>query len=230
MRQREEVQEVLWSRRGFLKLGTLGLHLAGFSLFLWGCASDVRPVFREILVAGRVQDVEGEPVPGLPVKVLAAEMHLDAASLAPGSRFPVLAQNFTDVDGSFRLTFRPRPEPAFYYLSLYAPGDFDDVKYKVPPLIELPLPEAPTLTRDITLEFHPRWPETLERIKALGVESQQARVLRRWGLPDREDVREEGEGVKTEVWWYYGKGKSFKFREGILLREYAFPPIGKKEP
>ncbi|MFQ6111123.1 MAG: hypothetical protein ACE5LX_03725, partial [Nitrospinota bacterium] len=147
-----------------------------------------------------------------------------------GSRLSVLAHNFTDVDGSFRLKFRPRSEPASYYLSLQAPGDFDDVKYKVPPLIELHLGEGPTLMQDVTLEFHPRWPETLKRIKALGVESQQARVLRRWGLPDREELRGEVEGVKTEVWWYYGKGKSFKFREGILLREYSFPPIGRKGP
>jgi len=83
--------------------------------------------------------------------------------------------------------------------------------------------------RDVPLSFHPRWLEIEEILRTYGGRSDVVEILRTQGFPDERQRFPEGSGKGTEVWWYYSKGMNYRFVDGRLRGQSAFPPVGPIE-
>lgn len=230
MRQWEKVQAL---PRPVSRLASLALLGA---LLLPGCAGRSGPAAPAaqgaipsggFVVAGVVREPGGFPIGGVPVQAfasprpLAADPRLDRQGLSP------LGETSTAADGTYRLSFLLPTGPARYYVSFYAPGRFDEVRYARPPRAEFTQMVKPGghWVFDLTIPFHGAWPKVQEVLKAYSKDSDKARIIRSYGIADEVRVKPGEPGA--EVWWYYGRGKSFTFRGDALEGETTFNPVLK---
>ena len=54
--------------------------------------------------------------------------------------------------------------------------------------------------------------------------SAQEEIRRRQGAPDRIDTLELPYGVET-TWWYFARGRAYRFLDGELSEEMTFDPV-----
>ena len=208
--------------------GAKGMAVAGVLVFLLaGCATvDIR---QARVASGRVTDATG-PVADTPVVVVGRSLDLVSTRLQYEERGRREVRTATDAQGRYRLEFIPGNLGNNFYLFFYDKTGFDGVKYRRPE----PLDITPLLRRDrdVTvnqvLQFVPSWPEVERQIAFYGPESEQGKILRKFGLPDRRE--RPGTGEDSEVWWYYADGVSYWFTGGRLTSTQQFQPIPEATP
>ncbi|OGL58662.1 MAG: hypothetical protein A3J27_05885 [Candidatus Tectomicrobia bacterium RIFCSPLOWO2_12_FULL_69_37] len=180
------------------------------------------------VLAGVVREPGGFPIGGVPVQVfasarpLAADPRLDRQGLFP------LAETTTAADGTYRLSFFIQAGPGVrYYLNFYLPGRFDEVRYVRPPRTDFTRMVTPGghWVHDLLIPFHGGWEKVQQVLKAHSKDSDKARIIRGYGIA--EEVRVKAGEAGVEVWWYYGRGKSFTFRGDALEGETTFNPVLK---
>jgi hypothetical protein len=66
------------------------------------------------------------------------------------------------------------------------------------------------------------------QIAFYGRDSEQGRILRKFGLPDKRE--QVGGGGDSQVWWYYTDGVSYWFTGGKLTKTQEFQPIPAGTP
>jgi hypothetical protein len=208
--------------------GPRGMAVVGVLVFLLaGCATvDIQ---QARVVSGRITDAAG-PVADTPVVVVGRSLDLVSTRLQYEERGRQEVRTATDAQGRYRLEFIPGNLGNNFYLFFYDKTGFDGVKYRRPE----PLDITPLLRRDgdVTvnqvLQFVPSWPEVERQIAFYGPESEQGRILRKFGLPERRE--RPGTGDDSEVWWYYADGVSYWFTGGRLTSTQQFQPIPQATP
>ncbi|MEE9239682.1 MAG: hypothetical protein V3U53_00655 [bacterium] len=214
-----------------------GAFLAA-SLFLSGCAAVSPPGqsggaapsglnANRFVVAGRVSDADGLPVPHLPVRVSSSIRPVHTDPRVDRGKLKVLAKEETSSDGSYRLVIRILPGRNRYYLNLYDSERFDLVRFARPDRVDITgrVRRGGSLLYNFRLRFHGSWGKVQETLKAYPRNSPKARIIRKYGIA--EEIRKEKEGDATEVWWYYSRGKSFGFQGDKLAEENSFMPVLK---
>ncbi len=200
-----------WCWRGFLLL------------LLAGCAT-IR-VEETRVITGVIRDPRGEPVVGTPVVLVARLLELNLSNLGYDEKGRREVKTVTDAQGRYRLEVVPSHLGNNFYLFFHGEG-FDSVRFRKPESMELTdrLKGSQVITIQRTLEWHPDWPEVQRLISQVGADSTQGKVLRQFGLPERQEALETGSGA-TEVWHYFSKGVSYRFVNGRLVWVQEFPPI-----
>jgi hypothetical protein len=204
------------------------MAVVGVLVFLLaGCATvDIR---QARVVRGRVTDAAGQ-VADTPVVVVGRSLNLVSTRLQYEERGRQEVRTATDAQGQYRLEFIPGNLGNNFYLFFYDKTGFDGVKYRRPE----PLDITPLLRRDRdvivnqVLQFVPSWPEVERQIAFYGPESDQGKILRKFGLPDRRE--RPGTGDDSEVWWYYADGVSYWFTGGRLTSTQQFQPTPEATP
>ena len=192
-------------------------------LLLAGCAT-VR-VEETRLITGLVRDPRGEPVAGTPVLLVARVLELNLSNFGYDEKGRREVKTVTDAQGRYRLEVVPSQLGNNFYLFFYGEG-FDTVRFKKPESVELTdrLKESKIITIHRNLEWHPDWPEVQRLIHQMGTGSEQGKILRQFGLPEKQEAMETGSG-KSEVWHYFSKGVSYRFLNGRLVWVQEFTPI-----
>ena len=176
------------------------------------------------VIAGRITDQQGRPVPGTPVLVVGRKLDLNMKveyHELDRRHLKVL----TDREGRYRTEFIPDQLGNNFYLFFYAEEGFDGVRYQKPDSIDVTgrLKEGREVKFDQVLLDHPQWKDVQKQIALYGVDSMRGKVLRQLGLPERID-RGVGD-PPTETWWYYAKGISYRFSGPAIEGSYTFKPI-----
>jgi len=214
--------------------GLFSLLLAGV-LLLGGCALPAAlrgpGAAREagpFVVGGLVLDTGGLPIGGLPVQVFSSERPVSPDPRLDLKHLTLLAEGETAADGSYRLSFPVKAAPPLrYYLSFFAPGRFDEVRFARPARVDITdgVRAGGFLALDLRLPFHGAWAKVQEVLKAHPKDSAKARIIRAYGIAEEIRMKEGEPGV--EVWWYYSKGKNFSFSGDRLVGESSFSPVLK---
>lgn len=205
--------------------GSKRLVMAGvMGLLLVGCATvEIR---EPRVVTGRVTDESGQPMAGTPVVIVGRSLDLVASRMEYDERGRKEARTATDSQGQYRIEFAPASLGNNFYLFFYDKTGFDRVKYRQPdPLDITPLLERDRMvTVNQVLQFQPSWTEVQRQIAYYGANSDQGKILRRFGLPDKRET--SGTGLEAaDVWWYYADGVSYWFTGDKLTRTHEFTPI-----
>jgi len=192
-------------------------------LLLAGCAT-VR-VEEARVITGLIRDPRGEPVAGTPVVLVARVLELNLSNLGYDEKGRREIKTVTDAQGRYRLEVVPSQLGNNFYLFFYGEG-FDAVQFKKPESVELTdrLKESRVVTVHRHFEWHPDWPEVQRLIYQMGADSERGRVLRQFGLPEKQEAIETGSGT-SEVWHYFAKGVSYRFLNGRLVGVQEFTPI-----
>lgn len=187
-----------------------------------GCAT--AQIKERRVIAGRITNQQGRPVPETPVLVVGRKLDLNM-KLEYQELDRRQLKVLTDRDGRFKLEFVPEQLGNNFYLFFYAEEGFDGVRYQKPDSIDVTdrLKEGKDLRFDQVLLDHPKWKEVQQQIALYGVDSMRGKVLRQLGLPERID---RGVGDQpAETWWYYAKGISYRFSGPAIEGSYTFKPI-----
>lgn len=205
--------------------GSKRLVMAGvMGLLLVGCATvEIR---EPRVVTGRVTDESGQPMAGTPVVIVGRSLDLVASRMEYDERGRKEARTATDSQGQYRIEFAPASLGNNFYLFFYDKTGFDRVKYRQPdPLDITPLLERDRMvTVNQVLQFQPSWTEVQRQIAYYGANSDQGKILRRFGLPDKRETSGTGPEA-ADVWWYYADGVSYWFTGDKLTRTHEFTPI-----
>jgi len=176
------------------------------------------------VIAGRITDQQGRPVPETPVLVVGRKLDLNL-KLEYQELDRRQLKVLTDREGRYRAEFIPEQLGNNLYLFFYAEEGFDVIRYQRSDSIDITgrLGEGQELKFDQVLLDHPKWKEVQQKIALYGGESMRGKVLRQLGLPERID-RGVGD-PPAETWWYYGKGISYRFSGPAIEGSYTFLPI-----
>jgi hypothetical protein len=176
------------------------------------------------VIAGRITDQQGRPVPETPVLVVGRKLDLNL-KLEYQELDRRQLKVLTDREGRYRAEFIPEQLGNNLYLFFYAEEGFDAVRFQKPDSIDITsrLGEGKELKFDQMLLDHPKWKEVQQQIALYGADSMRGKVLRQLGLPERID-RGVGD-PPTETWWYYAKGISYRFSGPAIEGSYTFKPI-----
>lgn len=218
----------------------ISFHLGVALIFLSGCLASEREVAKrpekplpvlskrnQFVIAGSVSDLDGLPVPSLPVRVLSSVHPVVTDPRVVPAELGLLAEGETASDGSYRLVVPYLPGENRYYISFFDAKGFDSVRYARPDRIDITNRVGPgaKVFYDFRLLFHGGWEKVKETLKAYPPNSPKARIIRKYGIP--EEVRKENNDSANEVWWYYSQGKSFEFQGQDLAKENSFMPVLK---
>ena len=199
------------------------IGLSVTALALWGCATAWIPERR--ILTGLVTDGEGKPVPRAPVLLVGYTLKLNLKLNPLELYYKELDQKelrtLTDEEGRYRLEFTPNQLGNNLFLLFYDKEGFDPVRLQKPEPLDVTsqLDMNKEVVINQVLLIHPNWSEVQKRMQEYGPSSDRGRILRQFGLPEKEEkVRD------SEVWWYYSKGQSFRFLEGFLDSSFQFAP------
>jgi len=190
------------------------------------------------VVTGVVTDERGNPVAGTPVLLVSRTLTLSQKSLGDfeerGPRQEL--RTVTDEAGRYRFEFVPAELGNNIFLVFYATEGFDAVRFEKPETpvsgfygrgvvdVTMLLDRQREVVWNAVLRTHPDWDKVQKRLQEYGPSSDRGRILRQFGLPEKEE--QVGD---SEVWWYYSKGQSFRFVGGSLDSSFQFPPAAPRE-
>jgi hypothetical protein len=209
--------------------GPRGMAVAGVLVFLLaGCATvEIR---QTRVVTGQITNESGQPVADSPVVVMGRTLDLVTTRMEYQERGRKEVRTTSDGQGRYRLDFVPVTLGNNFYLFFYDKTGFDGVKYRRPE----PLDITPLMKRDNdirinqVLQLAPAWPEVERQMTFYGRDSEQGRILRKFGLPDKRE--QVGGGGDSQVWWYYTDGVSYWFTGGKLTKTQKFQPVPAVTP
>ncbi len=199
------------------------------ALLLAGCAT--AEIAEKRVVTGTVTDEEGKPVVGTPVLLVARGLDLRLLRFEYEETGRKEARTVTDESGRYRVEIVPADLGNNLHLFFYDREGFDRVRYTLPDSIDITarLEREAVVAIDQVLHTHPRWREVEARLREYGPDSPRGRVLRQLGLPERRQQEGTG-GQELEIWWYYGRGISYRFVGGELVGTFQFEPIPAVPP
>lgn len=209
--------------------GPRGMAVGGvLALLLAGCATvEIR---QARVVTGQITNESGQPVADTPVVVMGRTLDLVTTRMEYQEHGRKEVRTTTDAQGRYRLEFVPVTLGNNFYLFFYDKTGFDGVKYLRPEPLEI----TSLLKRDTdirvnqALRFAPAWPEVERQMAFYGRDSEQGRILRKFGLPEKRE--QLGGGGDSQVWWYYADGVSYWFTGGKLTKTQEFRPIPVAPP
>lgn len=201
-------------------------------LFLSGAVGfqqEVGSNARELVIRGAVVNDRGYPVPNTPVRLIFQRVEEEPS----GSPLSIIEEKTieTKTDGKGRYEIIALIDPYYnrYLLSFYSENQFDSILYTIPPNEDISSTvfkeEVAEMTINKSLRYNPRWPEIKARIEELGDNSDQGRILRLRGMPDRVESFTLKKEEKGELWWYYSKGFCYRFVQGKMDKLFCFSPI-----
>ncbi len=203
-------------RTVFGALMVVFLFLSGAVGFQQGVGSNTR----ELVIRGAVVNESGYPIPNTPVRLSSQRVEEKPS----GSSLSIIEEKIieTKTDGRGRYEIIALIDPYYnrYLLSFYSENQFDSILYTIPPNEDISSTVfkegVAEITINKTLRYNPRWPEIKARIEELGDNSDQWRILRLRGMPDRVESFILKKEEKRELWWYYSKGFCYRFVPGKL--------------
>jgi len=173
------------------------------------------------VVTGVVRDEQGNPVAGTPVLLVGRTLRYstleDFQELGPRHDL----RTVTDEVGRYRFEFVPAELGNNIFLAFYATDGFDAVRFEKSKTVDVTmlLDRQREVVWNKVLHTHPDWDRVQKRIQEYGPSSDRGRILRQFGLPEKEEKAGE-----REIWWYYSKGQSFRFLGGSLDSSFQFDP------
>lgn len=183
---------------------------------------------KKVLIFGEVVDNAGNPIQGFTVSLIVEREVLDISTFKTTTKEKKVFSTATDEQGKYYFTWKLDDYYNRFYLNYIAEGKFDDVKFLAPPEPVIDASKSVGKEKNfehrLVIQYHPAWTKLLKLIEVYGADSDKGKVLRFNGFFEKE-TEEEIAGEKLTFWWYYSRGKSFKFSGEKLLREYKFQPL-----
>jgi len=177
-----------------------------------------------ITVSGRVIDGDGEPLAGVPVLLEVSREAFRLRHLRRETRPPVRIAGRTDERGAFSLEWIWDGYHNRFALlvALQEEGDALEVFARHDLSTEI-LGGQGAVTTVLTVPDASllRW---AARLEAGRLSDDERRVYARMGRPERVDVSRRDE-VTDSSWWYFARGKVFRFFDGTLAEEMDFEPV-----
>ncbi len=192
---------------------------------------------QEIEITGAVTDSAGRPLEGRTVVLEVYRRGFDLRSMNPrkmGSAKKGLQQRTvtTDEIGRYTLVWEWHD---YYNRFEVSVGDFGPDGYFVEERADLSrrvLRGSPVIVSFVLGDGAVGAPEPDSSRSdrgalsaATGTSVDQARVRERNGAPDKTDSLELPYGSET-TWWYFERGRAFRFLDGELRDELSFDPVG----
>ncbi len=188
---------------------------------------------RELVIRGAVVNESGYPVPNTPVRLISQRVEENLQAPTPSILDRKVIETRTDSKGLYEIVALIDSYYNSYVLSFYSEGQFDSILYTVPPDEDISNAvfneETTEITVNRTLTYNPQWPEIKAKIEELGANSDQGRILRLRGMPDKVENFTVQKGEQGELWWYYSKGFCYRFLRGRLDKLFNFTPMNPPE-
>jgi hypothetical protein len=186
----------------------------------------------KVLISGEVVEPTGKAVKGFSVSLIVEREVLDISTLKSSTKNRKVFTTETDADGKYFFTWKLDDYYNRFYINYITEGRFDDVQFLPPsePLIDISkyIGKGKNFEHKLILFYHPSWDKIRKLIEVYGSESDKGKILRTHGFFEKE-TEEEIAGEKYSFWWYYAKGKAFKFSGEKLIKEYKFQPLESLE-
>jgi hypothetical protein len=165
---------------------------------------------------GQVFDAAGEPVGGVPVRVLMTRRLLKLGDFSVEDDVAAGPSTVSDARGFYRLSWTPDQAYDYFYLRFYDAETFDAVRYALPTdedITQRVRSGRPVIVNR-RLEDAPTWPELRREIERVGgVETPRGEILRALGMPDQVVPLDGG----VVEWRYERAGVRYRLREGRLV-------------
>lgn len=180
-----------------------------------------------ITIAGRLTTPDARPLAGVTVLLELRRRTAGVFGLNPKTEGPVQIPTTTGPGGEFSIDWSFDPHYDSVALAVALPiriegrEDFEifDRREIGPALAHGSSP----LVVDLVLE-HPGYLEWLRLYLDGKASPEEAKVFREVGRPERVD-RELRRGKVEMGWWYFDKGKCYRFKDGRLDQVIPFEPI-----
>lgn len=184
---------------------------------------------RELVIRGAVVNESGYPVPSTPVRIISQRVEEKLQASTPSVLEKKVIETRTDSKGLYEIVALIDPYYNRYLLSFYSENQFDSILYTIPPNEDISSAVfkegIAEITVNRTLRYNPQWPEIKARIEELGANSDQGRILRLRGMPDKVENFTLKKGENGELWWYYSKGFCYRFHQRRLDKLFSFTPM-----
>jgi hypothetical protein len=186
----------------------------------------------KVLISGEVVEPTGKPIKGFSVSLIVEREVLDISTFQSSTKNRKVFTTETDADGKYFFTWKPDDYYNRFYINYVTEGKFDDVQFLPPsePMIDVSkyIGKSKNFEHKLILLYHPSWDKIRKLIEVYGNDSDKGKILRAYGFFEKE-TEEEIAGEKYSFWWYYAKGKAFKFSGEKLIKEYKFQPLESLE-
>jgi len=185
-------------------------------------------VGQKVLVSGKVIDYVGKPVENYYINFIVEREVIDLSNFKKSISKRKVFTTQTDRDGVFFFTWNTDNYFNKFYLEYYVKDNFDDARF-IPPKENLEdvsrsVAKGRNYEGKLVLTYHKDWFRVKSMIDLFGIESDKGKMLRKWGLYERETKDDISDVIYT-FWWYYSKGKAFKFKENRLVKEFTYSPL-----
>jgi hypothetical protein len=183
----------------------------------------------EVEVTGRVTDPTGRALPGIAIQLKASHSTLSLRRMSRLETHPTYVQTVTDKRGDFHFTWK---QHEFYdQFSIAAglkvaadAGGFEEIQ-RVDLTDRFRLPGAAGgVVVPIEVERTPRVDRYVAFVESITSDDQQ-RVFEQLGQPEKTD-RLQLAGQEEVTWWYFRRGKAYRFESGRLELVIPFEPVG----
>lgn len=200
---------------GLALLATAGMGWAG-----------PHPEGEFIEITGVVTDAEGLPIPDLTVALEASRKAFSVTRMKRTERDRTRVSTETDSTGQFSLRWRWVDYYNNFQLLVGLPQMAgDDAQLQVFEQLDLSkrIRGGSPVVTNVTVTDN-RYLDTLRDFSASLDSEDELRIYQEMGNPDRVQriVSSEHEEVS---WWYFGSGKAYRFRDGVLEQVVHFEPV-----
>lgn len=186
----------------------------------------------KVLIFGSVVDPQGRGVQGFTVSLIVEREVIDISTFKSSTKERKVFTTETDADGKYFFTWTLDDYYNRFYINYITVGKFDDVQFLPPqePVVDVSkyIGKGKNYEDKLVIFYNPSWDKLLKLIEVFGADSDKGKILRSYGFFEKE-TEETITGEKYVFWWYYAKGKSFKFSGEKLIKEYKFQPLESLE-
>lgn len=180
----------------------------------------------EVEITGRVSDPAGSPLPGIAIQLKASHSTLSLRRMSRLETHPTYVDTVTDQRGDFHLTWK---QHEFYDQFSIATGlkvaadsgGFEEIQ-------RVDLTDRFRAPGDVVVQIEvertPRIDHYLAFVESIASEDQK-RVFEQLGQPEKTD-RLQLTGQEEVTWWYFRRGKAYRFESGRLELVIPFEPVG----
>ncbi|MEM8931426.1 MAG: carboxypeptidase-like regulatory domain-containing protein [Acidobacteriota bacterium] len=179
-------------------------------------------------IDGRLVDEAGQPIVGAIVMLSAGREHFSIRSLGKTEQVPLLQPAITDADGRFAHRWSWDGHHNRFELIVGVEvrregrPDFEEIVRR--DITDATASGSPVVLGDWTvrdaglLRFLVRW-------SAGGASAEEAKVFGELGRPDRITAEPD----EIDAWWYFARGKVYRFQDGGLDQVIHFEPVSSSD-
>lgn len=179
-----------------------------------------------IEIAGAVTDAEGLPIPDLTVALEASRKAFSVTKMKNTERDQTRVSAKTDSSGQFTLQWRWVDYYNHFELQVGIPERAgDDAKLQIFESVDLSkrIRGGSPVVTNVTVTDS-RYLDTLRGFSTSIDTEDERRIFEEMGNPDR--VHRIVSADREEVsWWYFQRGKAYRFKDGVLEQVVHFEPI-----